>query len=101
MAPFAQPMRKPCSTDGMYSVGTDAAEDLVHEVDVVRIGLFAFFLQLGRDLLELFLGQRLVLHVDDGELAAAAGLLDVARLDLDRLGQRLPIGDHRLADASP
>ena len=50
------------------------------------------------DLLDHLLGERLIAHLDDGVLAAAARLLDVARLDLDRPGQCLPVGHHRLAD---
>ena len=48
-----------------------------------------------------FLGKRLVAHLDDGELAAAAGLLDVARLELDLLGERLAIRHHAACRRSP
>ena len=44
-------------------------------------------------------GVRLERDLDDGELAGATGLLDVAVLDrLDRLGDRLAVGHLRLAD---
>ncbi len=74
-----------------------AAEDLVFKVDVVGVGLFSLLLKLGTEVLDPLLAQRLIQHLDDGVLAAAARLLDVARLQLESLGQGLAVSHHGLA----
>src|SRR5260370_8848230 len=78
-----------------------AAIDFIDEVETVRVRLiFVFFLE-GGPLVALLLGERCKLHVDDGVFSPAAGLLDVAILELARLRYRLPLGDHRLPDPPP
>src|SRR5262249_61574238 len=74
------------------------ADDLVLEVDVVRVRLVALLDRLRGAPLDPLRVQRHVAHVDDGELAATTRLLDEPRLELDRLGQRLSVGHPRLAE---
>ncbi len=68
-------------------LGHRAAVDFIDEVKTVRVRLLLVFFLKGR------------FHVNDGVLAAAARLLDIAVFELHGLRQRLAIGHHRLADS--
>ena len=76
MGPFSATSRTPFSTPGKNCRGTDAADDLLGELDAAA-------------------GVGLDLQPDVAELAAAAGLLLVPALDLGAAADRLAVGDAR------